>query len=147
MACMNDKIIDDNFYKDSYKALEKAKDGKGFMMFKVGDWVRVPEHNRIFKYKGTFEDEDGTLYISDGYDDIFGQQGWLVEECELWQPKSNEYCWFSNSILFDEFIFGQFSEMCNGLYCGTSSKGMAFQALSCKPFIGELPNSQRICNE
>lgn len=95
--------------------------------FKVGDYVRVPEYNKCFKFKGTFEDEDGTIYIADGYDEIFGQQGWLETECELWQPKEGEWCWFYRK--------GE-----DVPYLRRFTIGNIEDYPKCEPFIGELPS-------
>lgn len=66
--------------------------------FKAGDWIRVPNHNHIFQFTSTFT-ENGIEYMSDGYEDIFGQQGWTIDEVEPWEPKEGEWCWYGYEIV------------------------------------------------
>jgi len=61
-------------------------------------------------------------------------------DVELWQQTTGEWCWFSDNG-FEEFIFGQFLKIQDGLYYGVSSDGKPFAAEYCQPFIGNFPIS------
>lgn len=60
------------------------------VMFKVGDWVRHIESNNIYKINGfsIHGQTKGFIQIHDEYHLV------PQSECELWQPKEGEWCWF-----------------------------------------------------
>lgn len=94
-------------------------------MFNTGDWIRVKDYNSIFQYTHTFTDDDQD-YIADSHmNDTFGEQGWLPEECELWKPQPEEWCWYRNEA---GYMLIKYADEFNGMP-GT-----------CEPFIGELPS-------
>jgi hypothetical protein len=106
--------------------------------FKKNDWLRVPKHKHIFQFTSIFKD-DGVTYISDGYNDIFGTQGWLFEEVELWQPKIGEYIIYSTT----NFIEDSFTVVKVAEIIGTTiftKNGSSIPIKICEPFIGELPS-------
>ena len=116
------------------------------MNFKVGDWVRVPKYNRIFEFVSTFT-EDDTEYISDGYDEMHGPQGWAIDEVELWIPQPGEYVWFwkmHNKELL--YMFGKFSHHNQfGYTINEDDNGSIFSSKlrywdNCEPFINSLPS-------
>ena len=111
--------------------------------FKEGNWVRVPTYARIFRFKYIFIDE-GITYVQDGYDDTFGQQGWLPEECELWSPRVGEWCWFYQATA----ILPQLAQ-----YQGVSTESQGYKNHVAmhedidsygwdyvEPFVGDLPS-------
>ena len=68
------------------------------------------------------------------------QKIFFLEECEVWKPKEDEWCWFWNSSLGIWFIstlkdFGEYNNLvqyrCNSVY---------YICEKCEPFIGELPS-------
>ena len=97
------------------------------MNFKVGDWVRVPKHKHIFQFTSTFE-EDGIEYIADGYDDIYGQQGWTIDEVELWEPQVGE--WIVRKFTGNKAIIMQY----------TTEERIIGKNPIVEPFIGTLPS-------
>lgn len=119
--------------------------------YKVGDWIRAPKHNHIFQFSSTFI-EEGIEYISDGYDDIYGQQGWTIDEVELWKPQSGEWVWINTredtlpfiaclitQIKVDNtLVFTDYSYTTRG-----KRKDILIhpnELISLEPFIGELPS-------
>mgnify|MGYP001773556401 CR=1 FL=1 len=104
--------------------------------FKVGDWIRVPKHNHIFQFTSTFI-EEGIEYISDGYDDIFGQQGWTIDEVEPWEPHEDEWCWYGYELV-------QVLDSTNlNLIKICRQKSTSYEEINSsrlEPFIGKLPS-------
>jgi hypothetical protein len=97
--------------------------------FKIGDWVREPDGD-IWKLDN--EVEKGSYVDTD---------------CELWQPKVGEWCWFRSDNMPKYIqVLAQFKEYYNGEYAvvfnpkdveeGTET----IYYTECEPFIGELPS-------
>lgn len=84
--------------------------------FKVGDWIVEPNGNRV---RLNEVPEPGSYY---------------AEDCVLWQPLPNEWCWFWND--GSTLVLAQFA---HGLSNGAkfTSKNLMYQY--CEPFIGQLP--------
>ena len=85
--------------------------------FKIGDWIVEPNRNRV---RLNEVPESGSYY---------------AEDCVLWQPQPNEWCWFWNDD--NTLVLAQFA---HGLSNGAkfTSKNLMYQY--CEPFIGQLPS-------
>ena len=94
--------------------------------FKVGDWLRNTEENRVFK--ATKIDIDVIKFLSKLNKPHYA---------ELWQPKEGEWCWYNKKYFIkvknikDEQIY--FSSL-DGMYINDWDYLCKFE-----PFIGELP--------
>lgn len=108
--------------------------------FKVGDWLRVPKHKHIFQFTSTFK-EDDIEFIADGYDEIYGQQGWTIDEVELWKPNVGEWCWFSGGCYGIPTVLKFLKQNSDTRYYGYLHDKFDLKVFShCEPFIGELPS-------
>lgn len=99
-------------------------------MFKVGDWVRY-----ITGKTKTVARVDITGEIPN-YIGVSTGENVHIEDCELWQPKEGEWCWFWSEGLLSPHIM-EFTHM------GKDGKGFCsgFAGYDyCEPFIGELPS-------
>lgn len=86
-------------------------------MFKKGDWVKGPNGD-IWQLSST---PDPGSYVA--------------EECALWQPQLNEWCWFWCK---DDTIptLDKFKSRTGSTNYMTATNGYPY----CEPFIGQLPS-------
>ena len=102
--------------------------------FKVGDWVRHIESNNIYKINGfsMHGQTKGFIQIPDEYNLV------PQSECELWQPKEGEWCWFWDN--FNNPFIGKFVARDGDNYQYKHTKNdKVYSAYKCEPFVGELP--------
>jgi hypothetical protein len=88
--------------------------------FKIGDWVREPDGD-IWKLDN--EVEKGSYVDTD---------------CELWQPKIGEWCWYVASGGFVKCLEYITENKFDGCYLGGSDATCYIQ--DCEPFVGKLPS-------
>jgi len=101
-------------------------------MFKVGDWCY---HENSIK-QIDFIDED-TICGDESIMISFTNNSYgYTSDCELWQPKEGEWCWFYSELNERPYI-DKFITM-KGDYYKTLWWNDNFQF--CEPFIGELPS-------
>ena len=90
--------------------------------FKVGDWIVEPNGNKV---RLNEVPEPGSYY---------------AEDCVLWQPLPNEWCWFwdheDSLILLQKFV----KHDVKNTFRATDLAGFEFNYAHCEPFIGQLPN-------
>lgn len=106
-------------------------------MFKVGDWVRHKENNNIYQVKGfsIHGQTKGFLQVPDEYNLL------PSSECELWQPKEDEWCWIGKNLskIVAHDRDGYFTCLTSS---GTYTAYMKLEYIYeiAEPFIGELPS-------
>jgi len=104
------------------------------MKFKIGDWVTTSsgETKQITGFSG---EQGSTIIHSDGF-------MCYASDCELWQPKEGEYCWFWNNNEEETAVVSKFIEMdATGSYKSSIVFAHCYISFDfCEPFIGELPS-------
>lgn len=76
------------------------------------------------------------------------EKAWFLQDCELWEPKPGEWCWFWDDDmripLLDNFVYNKvdnvvtFTELDSKPYIANISD-KAYQY--CEPFLGTLPST------
>jgi hypothetical protein len=102
-------------------------------MFKVGDFVRTSIYG-IQKVIGF----DGERYI------VTGSISHIREiDCDLWQPREDEWCIFSNepSANKNKFTVARFHRVAHGQCREGQYRDLSGNYWKhCEPFIGEIPS-------
>jgi hypothetical protein len=94
---------------------------KGFMMFKVGDWVREDFGDmNIVQIKEKFITNDGGVYINNLNSELFSK----------WQPKEGEF-------VIPKILDKKTGTYISGIEIRMWTNGDTY---ACEPFIGELPS-------
>lgn len=106
--------------------------------FKVGDWIRrkSDQYHKIDKIDETMR----LLFSTEKFTDS------VAEDCELWEPKEGEWCWFWNICCHPKLL--KFKEKVNEsqiigdvYYFAYDINGQTNTFRYCEPFCGELPST------
>jgi len=107
--------------------------------FKIGDWITYG---------------DFTFQVADIVDDVLFNEAYFtqdlrnlehvhINDAQLWQPKTDDYCWFRDYKTITP-VLGKFEEIKENGFYGMKkdhqNKGVKFFQY-CEPFIGELPTN------
>ena len=108
-------------------------------LFKLGDWVISTKYPKASPVKIQHQHAIDTG-IFGTYTNTKGQASLLyAEECKLWQPKPNEWCWFqwTQPKTAKYQILSKLKTISDNGYFYEDINGMCFEF--CEPFIGQLP--------
>ena len=108
--------------------------------FKVGDWVvnKTSKQRIIKKVTSVYSD---TVTVGDS---TVGINVMLIKDCELWQPKPGEWCWFYQNKREIPTLgnLKYFSDKDSFCAYSTPKASMSVKYFKhCEPFLGQLPTN------